>query len=79
MNILHPIKNLKILVINKLITEALEEIPRLKQIGLLYLEAHKDEFFEYIFEKIKVAVKDFITNKINQAKNKIIETTESKN
>lgn len=77
MNILHPIKNLKVLVVKKFIEEALEELPNLKQMALLYIESHKDEFLDFIFLKIKAAIKDFITKKIDKEKEKIIKVTEN--
>ena len=79
MNILHPIKNLKRVVINHLIDEALEEIPNLKQAGLNYLDAHKEEFLEFIFAKIKCAVKEFVAKKLDNAKEKIVKVTENNN
>lgn len=79
MNILHPIKNLKRVVINHLINEALEELPTLKQQGLNYLNSHKEEFIAFILEKIKCAIKDFIAKKVNQAKDKVIKITENNN
>lgn len=79
MNILHPIKNLKRVVINHLIHEALEELPTLKQQGLNYLETHKEEFIAYILEKIKCAIKDFLAKKVNQAKDKVVKITENNN
>lgn len=72
-------KLIKNAVINKLITEALEELPEIKKKGLNYLDSHKDEFVDFIFEKIKIAIKDFIAKKVNQAKDKIVKMTDSSN
>ena len=79
MNILHPIKNLKRVVINHLINEALEDVPNLKQAGLNYLDTHKEEFLEFVFAKIKCAVKEFIVKKLDKAKARIVKQTESIN
>lgn len=73
------LKIIKKVIIKRLIQEALEELPELKQQGLNYLETHKEEFITYILEKIKCAIKDFLAKKVNQAKEKIIKITKNNN
>lgn len=66
-------------IIKRLIREALEELPELKTQGINYLNSHKEEFLEFVFIKIKCAIKDFVVKKINQAKEKIIKISDNNN
>lgn len=79
MSILHPVKTIRRAIIRHLIKEALEELPALKALGKSFLKDHADEFISEIKDYTKTAVKSFIHKKLNQAKTKLIKTTDSKN
>lgn len=79
MNILHPIKTFIKAVITILIQEALEELPELKQQGINILNSHKDEFIEDVKVRVKAEVQNFISKKVNQAKEKIVNITHNPN
>lgn len=79
LNFLNPLKTFIKTVLTIIIEEALEELPELKQQGLNILKEHKDEFLEDVKNRIKIEVQNFITQKINQKKQKIVNITDNAN
>lgn len=80
MSVFHPFKTLRRAIVRHVIKEALKDnLPKIAVQGLNYLDSHEDEFIDFIFNKVKIAVKDFIDKKRNKAKDKILKTTESNN
>lgn len=56
---------IKKMVLKSIINDIKKQIPELKEQVVKYLEEHKDELFEFVKEKIKQAIKDFVDAKIN--------------
>ena len=53
-------------ILKSIINDIKKEIPELKNTALEYWEEHKDELLQFIKEKIKQAIKDFVASKINR-------------
>lgn len=60
------IKWIKKKVFKSIINDIKKQIPELKSTALEYLEEHKDELLQFIKEKIKQAIKDFVASKVNR-------------
>ena len=60
------IKWIKKKILKSIINDIKKEIPEIKETALDYLEEHKDELLDFIKEKLKQAIKDFVATKINR-------------
>ena len=60
------IKWIKKKVLKSIVNDIKKQIPELKNTALEYWEEHKDELLQFIKEKIKQAIKDFVASKINR-------------
>lgn len=60
------IKWIKKKLLKSIINDIKKEIPEIKNTALEKVEEHKDELLDFIKEKLKQAVKDFVASKVNR-------------
>jgi hypothetical protein len=60
------IKWIKKKLLKSIINDIKKEIPEIKKTALEKIEEHKDELLDFIKEKLKQAIKDFVASKVNR-------------
>ena len=60
------LKWIKKKILKSIIKDIKKEIPEIKNTALDYLEDNKDELLDFIKEKLKQAIKDFVASKVNR-------------
>lgn len=53
-------------ILKSIIKDIKKEIPEIKNTALDYLEDNKDELLDFVKEKLKQAIKDFVDSKVNR-------------